>query len=201
MKGRIIRKAALCLALGACLGSMAPMAIAQSVTGAVAGRANTGEQITVTNSATGQSRTITVGKEGTYRVAQLPPGDYTLVAGSGAPVLVTVSLGGTTTVNLNSEGAVNLDAVQVIGSRVVNRVDVYTTETATNINREELARLPVDQSLARPCGSTIRNHTISPPKIINSAWAMPAVEISMPKTPASSGRNSTRSLRMPARVK
>ncbi|MET0813673.1 MAG: TonB-dependent receptor, partial [Pseudoxanthomonas sp.] len=47
-----------------------------------------------------------------------------------------------------SEGAVNLDTVQVIGSRVVNRVDVYSTETATNINREELARLPVDQSLA-----------------------------------------------------
>jgi len=148
MKGRIIRKAALCLALGACLGSMAPVAMAQSVTGAVAGRANAGEQITVTNPDTGLSRTVTVGAEGTYRVAQLPPGDYTLVAGSSAPISISVSLGGTTTVNLTGGGAVDLDVVQVVGSRIVNRVDVRSTETATNITRQELARLPVDQTLA-----------------------------------------------------
>src|SRR5690606_7015090 len=43
---------------------------------------------------------------------------------------------------------VNLDSVQVIGERVVNRVDVYSTESATNIRREELARMPVEQSLS-----------------------------------------------------
>lgn len=147
MKGKTIRRAALSIALGACLGSMAPMAMAQAVTGAVAGRANAGETITVTNTATGASRTVTVGGDGTYRVAQLPPGDYTLKAGSGEPIAVSVSLGGTTSVNLDSSGAVNLDTVQVVGSRVVNRVDVHSTETATNISRTELARLPVDQSL------------------------------------------------------
>ena len=83
MNSKVLRRAALCIALGSCLASMAPLAMAQSVTGAVAGRANAGEQITVTNPATGLSRTVTVGKDGTYRVAQLPPGDYTLVAGSG----------------------------------------------------------------------------------------------------------------------
>lgn len=147
MNSKVLRRAALCIALGSCLASMAPLAMAQSVTGAVAGRANAGEQITVTNAATGQSRTITVGKEGTYRVAQLAPGDYTIVAGSGVPVSVSVSLGGTTTVNLTVEGAVDLDTIQVIGSRIVNRVDVRSTETATNITRQELARLPVDQNL------------------------------------------------------
>jgi hypothetical protein len=126
---------------------MAPLAMAQSVTGAVAGRANAGDQITVTNPDTGLSRTVTVGKEGTYRVAQLPPGDYTLVAGSGAPISISVSLGGTTTVNLTGGGAVDLDTIQVIGSRIINRVDVRSTETATNITRQELARLPVDQNL------------------------------------------------------
>ena len=147
MNNKILRRAALCIALGSCLASMAPLAMAQSVTGAVAGRANAGEQITITNPATGLSRTVTVGKDGTYRVAQLPPGDYTLVAGGGEPLSVNVSIGGTTTVNLAGDGAVNLDVVQVIGSRIVNRVDVRSTETATNINRQELARLPVDQSL------------------------------------------------------
>lgn len=153
MKGKIIRKAALCLALSACLGSMAPMVVAQSVSGAVAGRASAGDQITVTNKATGTSRTVTVGADGVYRLTQLPIGDYQLqVARGGQPVgqaiTVNVGIGGTTSVDLGAEGnLVNLDAVEVVGSRVINRVDVYSTETATNISREEVARLPIEQSL------------------------------------------------------
>src|SRR5690606_16009187 len=86
--------------------------------------------------------------DGSYRIAQLPPGDYTLSSGSGEPVSVNVSIGGTTTVNLAGAGAVDLATVQVIGSRVINRVDVRSTESATNIRREEIARMPVDQNLS-----------------------------------------------------
>ena len=146
---RSLRKSALSIAMGLCLASLvsAP-AFAQSATGAVAGRATGGEQITIVNTATGASRSVTVNSDGSYRIGQLPPGDYTLTAGSGAPVNVNVSLGGTTTVNLGNEGGVaNLAAVEVVGSRVVNRVDVRSTESATNITREELARVPVDQTL------------------------------------------------------
>jgi hypothetical protein len=154
MNGKSFRKATLCVALGACLVSMASVAVAQSVSGAVAGRASAGDQITVTNPATGLSRTVTVAADGSYRLSQLPIGDYQLQARRdgqpvGEPITVNVPLGGTTTINLGREGDIaNLDAVQVIGSRVVNRVDVYSTEVSTNVNREELARLPVDQSLA-----------------------------------------------------
>ncbi|MDT4855266.1 hypothetical protein FQZ97_896110 [compost metagenome] len=45
------------------------------------------------------------------------------------------------------------------------------------------------QSLASPCGSTIRNQTISAPKTMNSVWEMPAVEISTPTSEPSAGRN------------
>ena len=66
----------------------------------------------------------------------------------GSALQVNVPLGGTATINLGSEGGIaNLDTVQVVGSRVINRVDVFSTETATNISREEIARMPVDQSL------------------------------------------------------
>ena len=153
MRSKTIRKAALYLALGACLGAMAPSVMAQQVTGAVAGRATAGDQISVTHRATGLTRTATVSADGSYRLGQLPVGDYqlqTLRGGQpvGEPVTVNVALGGTTTVNLGSAGGVaNLAAVQVVGSRVVNRVDVYSTESATNITREEFARLPVAQSL------------------------------------------------------
>lgn len=149
-----LKKATLCVALGACLGAMAPVAFAQNVTGAVAGRASAGDQVTITNPATGLSRSVTVDADGSYRVSQLPVGDYTVqvVRGGqpvGAPVQVSVSLGGTTTVNLRDEGGVrDLDSVRVVGSRVINRVDVYSTETATNVTRQDIGRLPVDQNLA-----------------------------------------------------
>ena len=153
MKGKVLKKAALGLALGACLASMAPLAMAQSATGAVAGRASAGDQIMITNTATGATRSVTVGGDGGYRLSQLPVGDYQLQVKRngedvGQAVAVNVALGGTTTVNLGSDGGVvNLNAVQVVGSRVVNRVDVRSTESATNIRRQELARLPVDQSV------------------------------------------------------
>lgn len=147
------RRATLCIALGACLATLAPVAMSQSATGAVGGRASAGDQITIVNESTGSSRTVTVPANGSYRLTQLPVGDYTLQAVRdgrplGEAIPVSIPLGGTTTVNLDSDGGVvNLAAVQVVGSRVVNRVDVHSTESATNITREEWARLPVEQSL------------------------------------------------------
>src|SRR5690606_4329389 len=142
---RNLRKSVLCMAMGVCLSSMAlAPAFAQSATGAVAGRADAGTQVTLVNSATGLSRSVTVNADGSYRVAQLPVGDYTLQVTRdgqtvGSPISVAVSLGGTTSVNLDSSGGlVNLEAIEVV---------VYSTESATNVTREELARLPVDQSL------------------------------------------------------
>ncbi len=152
---RTMRKSVLSIAMGLCLSSLAMAPVyAQSAMGAVAGRATAGDQVTIVNTATGATRTVTVSGDGTYRLAQLPVGDYTVqLVRNGAPVgqrlTVNVPLGGTATVNLGSEGGIaSLDAVTVVGDRVINRVDVYSTESATNISREELARLPVDQSMS-----------------------------------------------------
>lgn len=149
-----LRKSVLSLALGVCLSTLAiAPAFAQSAVGAVAGRASAGDQVTVVNTATGATRTVTVSADGSYRLSQLPVGDYTLKVirdgqDVGSPISVNVSLGGTTMVNLGDQGDVtNLATIEVIGNRVVNRVDVFSTESATNITREELARLPVDQNL------------------------------------------------------
>ncbi|WP_152985171.1 TonB-dependent receptor plug domain-containing protein, partial [Stenotrophomonas beteli] len=60
---------------------------------------------------------------------------------------VTVSLGSATTVNVPL-GAVNtLGTVEVRAPQVVSMVDVKSTESATNITREELSRLPVDRDI------------------------------------------------------
>ena len=150
---RSLRKSALSIATGLCLASaMVSPVMAQSAMGAVAGRATAGDQVTIVNAATGATRTVSVGNDGSYRLSQLPVGDYSVQlvrsgAAVGTPISVNVPLGGTATVNLGSDGGIaNLDAVSVVGNRVINRVDVYSTESATNISREELARLPVDQS-------------------------------------------------------
>lgn len=154
MNTKMLKKAALSVALGTCLGVMAQGAMAQSATGAIAGRASTGDHITIINKGTGLTRTITVGADGAYRLNQLPVGDYSLQVKrdgetEGEPLSVNVSLGGTTTVNLGGDsGAVTLDSVQVRGSQIINRVDVYSTESSFNINREELARMPVEQSMS-----------------------------------------------------
>ncbi len=155
MNRKMLKKAALSVALGACLGALAPTVMAQSATGAIAGRANAGDQITITNTATGLTRTVTAGGDGSYRLSQLPVGDYSLTVkrdgqADKEPVAVNVSLGGTTNVNLGGSdtGPVTLDSVQVVGSRIINRVDVYSTESSFNINREELSRMPVAQDLS-----------------------------------------------------
>jgi len=142
------------MAMGLCLSSLAAPVLAQSTTGAVAGRAPAGDQIVVTSTDTGATRTVTVNPDGSYRLAQLPPGEYMLTVqrdGSavGEQVRVAVPLGGTATVDLGTTGDVtNITAVQVFGNRVVNRVDVRSTESATNVTREEIARMPVEQALS-----------------------------------------------------
>ena len=42
-------------------------------------------------------------------------------------------------------GAITLEEIQVLGTRIVTAVDVKSTESATNITREELERLPVER--------------------------------------------------------
>jgi antitoxin (DNA-binding transcriptional repressor) of toxin-antitoxin stability system len=153
MNGKVFRKAALCIALGTCIASLVPMtASAQNVTGSVVGRVSAGDQVTITNTDTGLTRTVTADSNGNYRMAQLPVGNYTLQANRGGqavgqPVRMTVSLGNATTVNLSGDSAVDMAAVQVVGARVINAVDVTSTESAMNITTEELARLPIDRNL------------------------------------------------------
>lgn len=145
-----LRRSALAAMVGACLLSMsAGEVMAQSATGAIAGRADPGAVVTITNPATGFTRSVTVGADGTYRLGQLPVGNYQVSTGSRQGVEANVALGGTTTVNLAAAGgdSGSLDTVQVVGNRVMNRVDVRSIESATNVTREELARMPVDQSM------------------------------------------------------
>src|SRR5690606_15134619 len=66
----------------------------------------------------------------------------------GEPVQVRVGLGNATYVGSVDDGVANLGTVQVTGSRVINAVDVSSTESATNVTAEEIARMPVERSVS-----------------------------------------------------
>ncbi|MGP1666574.1 MAG: carboxypeptidase regulatory-like domain-containing protein, partial [Rhodanobacter sp.] len=149
---RILRRTVLCVALGFGLATLAvPAAFAGSNDGSVVGHTVAGAVVTVSSADTGFTRTVTADAKGNYRFPFLPVGTYTLQASDGgatvgAPTRVTVSLGNATTVNVGSAVATDLDTISVSGT-ILPGVDVSSTESATNVTREQLARLPVDQTI------------------------------------------------------
>ncbi|HET6551907.1 MAG TPA: TonB-dependent receptor [Dyella sp.] len=153
MVSRNFRRTVLCMALGLGIASMAmPSAHAGNNDGTVVGHTEAGAIVTISNAQTGFTRNVTADAKGNYRIPFLAVGDYTLsVAKDGkeltAPTTVTVTLGNATTVNLGGN-AQNLSAVNVTGTAIITAVDVTSTESSTNISREELRRLPVDQNIA-----------------------------------------------------
>jgi len=155
MNRQTLRKTALCAALGACLfslGSVSPLQAANT-DGSLLGRTAPGAEVTVVNPETGFTRSVTADGDGNYRFSYLPVGTYTLRAEQGgaavgAPVEVRVSLGNATKVDVGTgDGTRELDTIQVVGNALSNPVDVTSTESATNVTREEFQRLPVDRSL------------------------------------------------------
>ena len=136
---------ALPLSLG--LTPLTPVALAQSQDGAVAGQTEPGAEVVVRSSGTGFSRTVVADADGSFRFPFIPVGNYSLDATKdGEPIAsqipVTVNLGKTTIVDAGV-----IDEIQVVASRTINAIDVSSTESATNLNKQELARLPVDRDL------------------------------------------------------
>ena len=151
---RSLRRTTLGLALGLCLSSMMLPATAANTDGTIVGHAAAGTQVSVRNPDTGFSRTVTADADGNYRIPFLPVGTYVLQAtrdgaAVGEPLNVTVTLGNATTVDLGgaAAGPNTMDTVQVKASRVVNAVDVTSTESAMNISAQEIARLPVERNV------------------------------------------------------
>ena len=152
------RRTALALALALCFAAGAQ---AQTNTaGAVTGRASSGDTLTISNPATGYSRTITVGADGSYRFPQLPSGQYQLSRNGGAPRNVSVNVGTAANVDFAGGGdATTLDAVTVVGAGVVNPIDVSSVESTTIMTEEQIDRLPVGRdatSVALLAPGTVR---------------------------------------------
>jgi outer membrane receptor for ferrienterochelin and colicin len=159
MNNRIL-KAAMYVAMGMSLAAALPMTAAHAASGdgSLVGRLTdasnkpvTEAEITVRNPQTGFSRTVKADAQGYYRFPFLPVGQYQVDATRNGAVLgklaeVTVALGAATTADVTI-GAITLEEIQVLGTRIVTAVDVKSTESATNVTREDLERLPVERDI------------------------------------------------------
>ncbi|MGN6222639.1 TonB-dependent receptor [Pseudoxanthomonas sp.] len=156
---RSVKRTALSLALGACF--VGGVHAQSNTAGAIAGRANAGDTITITNPSTGFSRTITVGSDGTYRFSALPTGQYTVTSSGGGTRNISVNVGVAANADFVSGGggATTLDAVTVVGSGFVNPIDVTSVESTTILTSEQIARIPVPRdttSVALLAPGTVR---------------------------------------------
>lgn len=148
------------------------MTNAASGDGSLVGRLNaqeksavSGAEITARNPATGFSRKVKADADGLFRFPFMPVGTYTLEASKDGKSLgsladVAINLGTATNVEMDLSDA-TLEVVTVVGSRVVNAVDVTSTESATNISRIDVEQLPVERdllSVARLAPGVVRGH-------------------------------------------
>jgi hypothetical protein len=135
-----LKRSALTAALGLCFVGGA---YAQSnAAGSVNGNATPGDTITISNASNGFSRTITVGADGNYRFSSLQTGEYQISDNGGAPRTVRVNVGTSSNVDF-AGGATTLGTVTVVGSNVVNPIDVSSVESTTILTAEQINRIPV----------------------------------------------------------
>jgi hypothetical protein len=135
-----LKRSALTVALGLCF--VGGVQAQSNSAGAITGSANPGDTITLTNPNTGFNRSITAGADGNYRFSALPTGQYQISNG-GTPRPVTVNVGTATNIDFATGGATTLGTVTVVGSNVVNPIDVSSVESTTILTAEQINKIPV----------------------------------------------------------
>ena len=156
-RSRALSRSLLSVALGGCLALAAPTLLAQSTAATIRGQVMvdsapaTEARVSAVNTATGLSRSVGVGTNGSYNLAGLPPGTYRLQVeanGQSTSKTVTVAVGQTATLNLGVGGvaetapageATDLDAVTVTADVLV---ETRTSEIATYVSQKQIDSLP-----------------------------------------------------------
>jgi hypothetical protein len=147
---RALRRSALTVALGICFAS--GVHAQSSTSGAVFGSATQGDTITVVNPQTGFSRTVTVDADGSFRLAALPVGEYTVTrrsaAGEEINRIVRVNAGTSATVSFvaGTDDVTSMETITVTGA-AVNPIDVSSVESVTILTEAQIDRVPVQRNV------------------------------------------------------
>ncbi len=144
-----LRRTALSLLLGACMGT----AFAQSTSGDIIGSGAAAQKVQVRNLASGTTREALIGADGKFRISALPTGEYEVTTlDGGSPVGTTkvrVIAGQATTATFaaGGDGATSsLDRITVLGQGP-NQIDLTSVETRTTFTAEQLNTLPVSRDI------------------------------------------------------
>jgi len=110
-----------------------------------------GATITIKNTKTGYSKTLTTAEDGSFRIGGLAVGIYSITSrinGYEEVVVgtVNVGIGAATNVDINMISTDNTEVIEVRGSAIAT-VDVTSSESALNISSVELERIPVPRSV------------------------------------------------------
>jgi carboxypeptidase family protein len=141
------------LLFGVVVVALAGRLAAQVPTGAIAGTVTdqvsavlANATVTVTNRATGASRVVQTGPEGTFSVPSLPPGEYdVLIEASGFQPTISpaaVATGATTTVKVTLQLSTKTEAVTVVGASPL--VDLESSRVQGIVGRTQIENLPLN---------------------------------------------------------
>jgi hypothetical protein len=147
-RGKRFRRISLALAVAACL--YGGVATAQQTTADIIGSAGQpGASVRVENVATGVTRTITVGSNGSFRASALPPGHYQVVEMQNGQAVITrevdLAAGRNVQVSLNAAAPEQLGAITVTGA-AIPQIDVNSVESTDIFTAKQLQQVPVAQN-------------------------------------------------------
>jgi iron complex outermembrane receptor protein len=144
-----VPRLAVLLACGILVNPLVMPALAQPQTGTITGVVRDmlgavvpGATVTMTSQETGAAREVTSGPDGTYSVANLPPGLYTVSAdfpgfGRAAQKDVRVAAGASATVDLTLQARLE-ESITVTGTRVMGRTAIETPAPVDILDSETL---------------------------------------------------------------
>jgi hypothetical protein len=142
LRYRIPKSNLLACALTGCLAVAASSAIAQSTGATLRGQAAAGAEITATNADTGLVRHVTATSNGSYTMAGLPPGTYTVQVEGGASRTITLSVAQTATLDLEAAAeaaTTTLEGVTVTASALP---EVKTSEVGMTVSTKLINTIP-----------------------------------------------------------
>ena len=143
----VFRRNALAVALAVGLGLSGGVAFAQSTQGRIFGHAPASQTVKVV-SASGMTRSVEVGADGTFSLRSLPVGNYTVqlmqdgAVVSSRNVMVSPNAGTQIEFAAGAENAQELAAMQVSASALPS-IDVTSVTSTSTIDAAQLERLPV----------------------------------------------------------